>query len=229
MKNLYKVSALMCVASVAAVSHAQIDQITGQTFGNSYASQDFEPANNAFDINAIDDFSIGTGINITRMEAMVGTWNGFTSFANVTAWRVEVYSSIAAGAANLTGDVGSQTVAAGSTTMPGGTTGLVSIPVNINISGPGTYYVGVMAVLPFTGGGQIGIQDSTGGNPGGANAWQINPGGGFGFGTSQIIGGVTGPSQNLAYRMTSTAVPEPASMAILGLGVAALIRRRRAR
>jgi hypothetical protein len=70
----------------------------------------------------------------------------------------------------------------------------------------------------------VSIQQSTGGVPGGANAWQASPGGGFAFpgGMQQI-----NPASNLAYRLNGTVVPEPGTMAVIGLGLAGLIARRR--
>lgn len=224
MNNYIKFAAFAMLAASAVSAQAQIDQITGQTTGpTGYASQDFEAAFNQYDVAALDDFSIAGPRIITRLEADTIGWNGFTSYANIRNYRVEIYTSIAAAAANLNGTY-RQVVARGLATDPGvATQGRVSVPVNITIPNAGTYWVALMAEVDLGTGGQFGVLQSTGGTPGGANAWQANPGQGFGLGTSFMIN----PPANLAYRMTSQPVPEPATMAALGLGAAALIRRRR--
>mgnify|MGYP000271128058 CR=1 FL=1 len=227
MNNFSKFATFAMLAAMAVSAQAQIDQITGQTTGpNGFASQDFEAAFNQYDIAALDDFSIAGPRIVTMLEADTIGWNGFANYANIRNYRVEIYTSIAAAAANLNGTY-RQVVARGLATDPGAASqGRVSVPVNIVIPNAGTYWVALMAEVDFGTSGQFGIMQSTGGTPGGANAWQANPGGGFGQGTSfQIMLG--GAPQNLAYRMTSQPVPEPATMAALGLGAAALIRRRR--
>lgn len=72
---------------------------------------------------------------------------------------------------------------------------------------------------------------------GASNDYTRNPSGGFGFGSPGNGGWVTmtvafppsGPLANWAIGINGTPVPEPASMAALGLGALALIRRRRSR
>lgn len=233
MKSITKLSALALIIGASVASQAQpIDQITGQTLGpNGYASQEFEPANAAFTINAIDDFTLQQGYNFTSIDAGMLIYNAATpAWANVTGWRVEFYSSLAAAGANLTGDAGSRVVGTGGVTTPGGgAAGIVTIPFATLTLGPGQYWVGVMAIMSFGTGGQSGVQESTGGIPAGTNAYQANPGGGFGFGATgyALIGGTAGPNKNLAYRLNGTPVPEPGTFIAIGLGVAGLVAARR--
>ena len=228
MKSITKLSALALIIGASVASQAQpIDQITGQTLGpNGYASQEFEAANVAFNINAIDDFTLQSGYNFTSIDAGMLIYNAATpAWANVTGWRVEFYSSVAAAAANLTGDAGSRVVGTGGVTTPGGgAAGIVNVPFATLTLGPGQYWVGVMAIMSFGVGGQTGVQESTGGIPAGANGWQVNPLGGFGAGTS--FHPTTG-STNMAYRLNGTAVPEPGTFIAIGLGVAGLVAARR--
>ncbi len=228
MKSITKLSALALIIGASVASQAQlIDQISGQTLGpNGYASQEFEPANAAFFINAIDDFNITQQYNVTGIDvgALLYNLSAGASWSSVTGYRIEFYSSVAAAVSgNLVGDLGSRT--ATSFSNPGGTS-----PAVINISfasltlNPGTIYVGVMAKMPFTGGGQFGVQESTGGTPGGGNGWQVNPAGGFGAGTSFQP---TAGSKNMAYRLIGQPVPEPGTFIAIGLGVAGLVAARR--
>lgn len=230
-----KFLALSMIAVLGAVANAAVmDQIgpnaAATNWSNAASSQDFESAFDAFDCVVIDDFKLGSATNISSVEAVIGGFNGTTqaSFKQVSNWHVNFYTSTGAAVANMyVGDAGSFNVAGGSASfddswangLPGTK---VTLPVSVTL-GAGTYYVGVAPVFPFTGGGQMGIAESnwSGNTPGGLNAHQINSGGGFGQGPDVNIG------VDAAYRVNGQAVPEPATMAILGLGIAAMVRRRR--
>jgi hypothetical protein len=233
MKKLLMLS-MLTVGAVAA--NAQMDQIgpnaAATAWTNAYAAQDFESSFDQYDIAVVDDFTLTGATNITRVEAVIGGWNGTqqSSFAGVTNWHVNFYSSLAAAAGNVfAGDQGSFNISASSFDDSWATVNFPGTKVTFNLSGltlgAGTHYVSVTPQVDFLTVGQMGVAESlwAGNTPGGHNAHQINPGLGFGQGADFNLG------IDAAYRVVGTAVPEPASMAILGLGVAALIRRRRSK
>jgi hypothetical protein len=199
-----------------------------------YASQQFEPSFSQFTIGALDDF-VNTAATPTldRVDAALLGFGGFVTYNNVTAWRVEIYSTPQMAALNLTGDIGSQTVAPGGVTLTtpyttDSVSALVSIPVSIAV-GAGTFYVAVIPVMNFTGDGQIGVSNGTFvGFPRGENAYQANPGGGFGFTLQQIS-----PPTDLAYRIDAVPEPPPWAMMTMGavvlVGVQRLVQRKRAK
>lgn len=228
--------ALASLVGVGAVANADIvmDQLprTGQDAVNVYASQVFEAANAAFTIKAIDDFTVDASqLNVVNIKAHMGGWAGFVD-ANwsdptiVRGFRVGVFASIA-DAANDNAIGGYVVVDHADADIMAGFglpnfDRLVSLDVNIMLPGAGTYWVGVSGLLDFTPGGQMGVYNSvwSGNDPGGLNAWQANPGAGFGWTSQQID-----PPVDLAYSVE--AVPEPATLLALGAGAAALIARRR--
>jgi len=228
MRKLALVAMLGAVASMASAA-VIFDQIGGDpsyTVGagkNVFASQEFEAAYSAYSIGVVDNFTVSGGIgSITRADAVLGFWNGTATYANITGYRVEFYSSTAMAAANLVGDQGHIVVAPGSVTVTNpwgaGANGqvLVSIPVSGITLGNGTHYMAVIPQMAFSGIGQCGVSGSTLGD---LNLGQANPGGGFGFAGNYSV---YSPADNAAYRLQ--AVPEPAALALLAL--AGLIRRR---
>jgi len=211
-------------ATNAAVIFDQID-VFSET-GTGFASQFFEPANAAFNIGAIDDFSVtGGNGSLTGVDAVVVGFGGFTSLANVTSWTVQIYSSTAAAAGNLIGDVASVGGLTAVSAAYG--TGPNRFLISLNLIGSGVnlangnYWIAVIPNMPFGGGGgQLGqVVSATNAGPGPAlNGVQANPGGGFGF-----VGGLSASNNNFALRIS--AVPAPGAIALLGL--AGLVSRRR--
>jgi hypothetical protein len=191
---------------------------------NANLSQILGAPNNSFNSAVIDNFSITTaGTTLTEVDAAVLGFGGFASgdFKSITAVRVEIYSSIAAAASSLTGDIADINVKAAdiNVTSPYGTdrfSALAQLGINETL-GVGTYYVAVIAALNYntTGGAEIGVYNSTFG--GDSNAVQVNPGGGFGY-----TGNASALNSNAAYRIIGTvpaAVPEPSSIVILSTGL----------
>lgn len=221
------------------LNHVSTNENDSANVGNTLATQDFEASFDAFDCIVIEDFTVNANQTlITQVQAVMAGFNGFNTpggWSSVTGFRVELFTSTGSAVSSLTGNAGSQLVAAGSASIVNlgwnnaanthnnnGTASLVTLPVNIVLPGAGTYYVGVIGVLNA---GQslmqIGVRNNTvvsGGN----NAFQANPGGGFSIpGNGQFL------TENAMYRVDATAVPEPGSMIALGLGAAALAARRR--
>lgn len=122
-------------------------------------------------------------------------------------------STVAPSAVTLTHPYGSDTYS-----------GIASIPINLTLAN-GTYYIGVIPVMNYgSAGAEIGIYNSSyGGTPGDSNAYQVNPGGGFGY-----IDGELALGTNAAYRiLAASSVPEPSVPMLVTVGLAALFGARR--
>ena len=249
MKNRILLAGLIAALALSAYSRADVvvmDQIGSNpaffTGASAPASQQFEPSNSVFNIGVIDNFTAPSAFTITTVNAAILGFNGFTqaNYANITGYYVSIYSSTAAAAVSLTGDIGQAFVSPGSATLTRPFSGdaasaLVSLSLSIPLPSSGTFWIGVRPEVPFTGNGQTGIYVTTGGpgfTPGGANAMQANPGSGWGFGPSGLR--AVAPPGDAAYFVSGTvfSVPEPATFtlvtaaATLGLVVVRLRRRK---
>ena len=75
---------------------------------NAYTNQNFGAPFNKDNIAVIDNFSItAASTRLVEVDAAVLGFGGFAAgdYKNITAVRVEIYSSVAAAASSLTGDV----------------------------------------------------------------------------------------------------------------------------
>ncbi len=169
-----------------------MDQIgtTGSFFtgDNAATSENFSDFS-TYDIATVDDFTVPAGgTTITNASAAMLGFGGFTSFSLLTGYDVNIYSTVAKANASVTGDLFHTTIPVASATVTtpfsgDAESGLVSLPVSITLPA-GTYYISILADGSFSGDGEVGVYEGTGltgSKPGGVNAFQENPGGGFGF------------------------------------------------
>ncbi len=185
--------------------------------GNIGASQLFEAAFGQYSIAAVDDFAFGGG-SLNSVSFILGGWNGYAGSAGVLGYQVNVYSSMDAAGASLTGDVLSMDfVSASASGDWGGGGEHMTLDLGGASLGAGTYYVSVVADNEFLSNGQTGIYTSL---TGGDDGYQANPGGGFGFGPYQHTGA------NYAYSLDGSPIPGPAALSLLGIAGLCVRRRR---
>lgn len=205
------------------------------------ASQIFEAGNEPFNCMIVDDFALGAGLSqrVTTVHAAYSTSVAATVLSTaITGYRVSFFSSVANAAIsgnNLDANaVATALIAPANVTIqtafgPGtANSSLFTIDVsaaNLVLPANGTYFVGVSPVMPFTPNGQVYSYASTFSSPaGGLNAFFINPGNGFGAGTSQA------QAYNAAYAVAVVPIPEPALLGVVGLiGLVATRRLRRSK
>src|SRR5688572_27234787 len=96
---------VLCVGANAQVIMDQIGANPADLIDNAQASQDFEAGFDTFDIAAIDDFTVSGAQFIVSVDALIDGFGANNPFLSITSYRVDIYSSVAAGAASLIGDV----------------------------------------------------------------------------------------------------------------------------
>ena len=179
MKKLLLVASVVFgfTASAAQAQVTLLDQIgpdaTAVNGQAASASQRFEPANAAFHVVVGDDFVVPAGgsVRLGHVQVVLTAFNGTgaAAFPAIQNYELQIYSSPAAAASNLTGDISSSIIptANATQTVPFGTnvnpSGLIDLDVtsfNINLA-PGTYWVGILPRLYFTPNGQMGVSLST--------------------------------------------------------------------
>ena len=229
MRAIVRCAAAAVVVLVAASSQAQatvlMDQIgpdgSGTNGQSVVHSQILEPANASFSDAAVDNFSLASPMRLTHLDAAMrafGSGGSLASFTAVTGWDVAIYTSATVPTTTLTGDVANITLAPGAVTVATGfnsnpLSALVSMDLAIDLAA-GSYWLALLPRLPLAS-GQLGVFLSTfAGTPGDNNGILANPGGGGGFANNRLQ-----LSQDLAYRLVATTVPEPASAALLALGL----------
>ncbi len=220
---------LGAVATIAVTGLASADVIMDQigtmdgantAGGTIHATQEFIDYG-AYSIVAMDDFSISEDMYLTSASMVLGGWNGYPGDpSNVIGYTVNIYSSVAAAAGNLVGDVYSMyfTNDGWDANWTGGGH-LVTLDLGGGPLAAGDYWLGITPLNHFAGGfGQTGVYTS---DLGDGSGHQANPGGGFGMPDNWQASGL-----NYAYSLEGSAIPAPAALALLGLAGFAGRRRR---
>ncbi len=244
MKSTRFIISITAVAALSAISGAQaiFDQLgTGSGVDvNGFASQNIPDFAPNYNIMALEDITTTSAYKLTSIDMVGFFYNTATPDpANITGWQFAVFSNAVGNGGTTdtsnTGDVLNGTFASGAVTVTAnfnGVTGNYLFHLDLSSANmtlaAGTYWFGMAADLPFGTGGQLAVAGNTmsDASSGALNARQMNGGGGFAITGNNAA---TDPAANLSYRLNGAPVPEPASMAALGLGALALIRKRRNR
>ncbi|HET6643884.1 MAG TPA: PEP-CTERM sorting domain-containing protein [Fimbriimonadales bacterium] len=165
-----------------------------------------------------DDLNIGTPWTINKITAF-GEEGGIASATTAVTVRIQENHSF-----TNPGAIALEVRIKGNSAMQSGNA-VLDIP-DIVVD-PGQYWISVWVDRPFDTGGQWNWRSTQ--PVTGSEAWAHNPGGGLlgstDPGTIDSFSGL-GPT-DLAFEIDGTAVPEPATFVAIGLGLAALLARKR--
>lgn len=220
----YLLGVIMSCAVATTANASVMDQIGAmdgsEVAGGAWsASQNFDTYD-AYDIVAVDNFTLGSATSLTTVSAVMGGWNGYGGLAGIDGYTVSIFSSLDAVGSSIFGDVVAMDFATASVSADwAGAGDHISFDLGGLSLDAGDYWFGITATNNFAGGnGQTGIDQSTIGDGSGA---QGNANGGFGFGPYQLTGA------NYAYSIGSGAIPAPGALALLGIAGIAARRRRK--
>ncbi len=164
-------------------------QMVPSTADGACASQDFETANDAFDCEAADDFTVSGGPWTVGVVKFIGAyWNGA---GPATGFNIDFYNDAAGqpGAAPIFTYFNKPY-----TSVPSGTLFEYTVAIPNTVLANGTYWISIQARMDFTGFGQWGIVPNVPPQIQDERMW-INPGGGFGSGTVWVTGTTVWPTQ----------------------------------
>jgi len=210
------------------------DQPLSSTDQNAYASQSFTDYSD-YTCYSADDFSNSQHWSITQIFVPGNGWNGFSSLSNASTLNFAIYgdNSGLPGASpvwsiSLNPSDPQISITTGSDGFPSNVTLTLSTALELSA---GNWWLAFYPEMSYSGAGQYGRQPSDTAN--GNNAQWINPGGAFGYGTAWQNWNVLGGTQHdTAFRLEGTEggntnVPEPATMLLLGIGLAGLAGARK--
>jgi len=179
-----------------------------------------------FDIAIADDFTLSEPAILTTVEAALFASNASVGIGQITALRVNLFSTQPSAANFLVGDVLSRNVPIGqvSLTSPWTTSALTALAsVDLSASAlllnPGTYWLSVVAINSSFSTDMGILMSSFAGSPGDDDARQVGS-------ASWGGGGNRALNADAAFRVNGNAIPEPSTALLIGAGMVALARRR---
>jgi hypothetical protein len=207
-------------SALADVLFDQIGPMDGTAAAHDiYGSMQFVPnPSSTVDLTlaAVDDFTLSADASLDALEFVLDGWASVSGPEAVLAWEVNLYSDLEAAAANLMGDILSQSSEPIVIEAWEGDGWLIRLPIDITLSA-GTYLVSAIMTNPYPDNGWVGVATSVIGND---QAWQVSPAGDYVFSPY-----IEAPD-NLAYRLTGASIPEPSTVLLLTAAIAAPRRRR---
>ncbi len=236
MKKLAIISAFSVLGAMASA------QLTGNLYlsqaddaGGNFVNQEFGDFP-TFSVVVGNVVTFGTAVNLSDVSIRMvdaGSWiSGGVSSARLTISQFTGTPSLnhTIGGASVGGDIAYSAVVNTSINNVSGTLfNFTADASGVTNLAAGTYLVSLTGIADFAGANGRGQAFTQAAIAPATDGWFRNPGGGFGFaaGTNWDMLMGTAGFREAGMGINGEAVPEPATMAVLGLGVAALARRRR--